>query len=210
MKQKRKHKSKGKGLLIFVLVLIAIGFFSSGGNKTKQSAVNENTFRSSVIIQSASNDPTAEITRESTQKPTATPRPTKTTTPILTATPTTIETAVPTAFATMAPSHAATDTPTKSPIGAPTATVYVPPRTPSPSPSSSREGTNKNAVFPQTTAQTTPVPGTNYVLNGSSGVFHYPSCKDVKKMQDKNRIDFFGTREEVIAKGYRPCGHCKP
>ena len=49
-----------------------------------------------------------------------------------------------------------------------------------------------------------------YVLNTSSKKFHYPSCKSVKDMKDSNRKDFTGTRDEVIAMGYDPCGNCHP
>ena len=29
-------------------------------------------------------------------------------------------------------------------------------------------------------------------------------------MKDKNKQEFHGTRDEVVAKGYSPCGRCKP
>lgn len=49
-----------------------------------------------------------------------------------------------------------------------------------------------------------------YVLNTSSHKFHYPDCSSVSQMSDANRQDFVGTREEVIAQGYEPCGNCNP
>jgi len=49
-----------------------------------------------------------------------------------------------------------------------------------------------------------------YVLNTSTKKFHYPSCSSVKKMKDKNKKVFTGTRDEVISKGYKPCGNCHP
>lgn len=52
--------------------------------------------------------------------------------------------------------------------------------------------------------------GTHYVLNTNTKKFHYPSCGSVKKISDKNKKDFFGTRKEVIDKGYDPCGNCHP
>ena len=54
--------------------------------------------------------------------------------------------------------------------------------------------------------------GTDYVLNTNpkSMKFHYPSCKSVKQMNEENKAFFTGTREEVIAMGYDPCGSCKP
>lgn len=50
----------------------------------------------------------------------------------------------------------------------------------------------------------------DYVLNTNTKKFHKPSCSSVSKMKSKNRKDFTGTREEVIAKGYEPCGKCNP
>ena len=51
---------------------------------------------------------------------------------------------------------------------------------------------------------------TSYVLNTNTKKFHYPECPSVKKMKDKNKSDFFGTREEVISMGYVPCKQCNP
>lgn len=52
--------------------------------------------------------------------------------------------------------------------------------------------------------------GVTYVVNTNTGKFHYPSCKSVGKIKDKNRMDFTGTRAELIGQGYEPCGSCKP
>ena len=52
--------------------------------------------------------------------------------------------------------------------------------------------------------------GTDYVLNTNTKKFHYPSCSSVKKMSEKNKSFFTGTRDEVIAMGYDPCGNCHP
>lgn len=49
-----------------------------------------------------------------------------------------------------------------------------------------------------------------YVLNTSSGKFHLPSCSSVEKMDPSNRQDYIGSREDLIAQGYSPCGSCKP
>ena len=49
-----------------------------------------------------------------------------------------------------------------------------------------------------------------YVLNTSSGKFHLPSCSSVEKMDPSNRQDYTGSREDLIAQGYSPCGSCKP
>ena len=49
-----------------------------------------------------------------------------------------------------------------------------------------------------------------YVLNDNSKKFHRPDCSSVKDIKDKNRIDFYGTREEAIEMGYVPCKACDP
>ena len=46
-----------------------------------------------------------------------------------------------------------------------------------------------------------------YVLNTKSMKFHYPSCSG---LPTKNRADTTAMRDELIAKGYSPCGICKP
>jgi beta-lactamase superfamily II metal-dependent hydrolase len=46
-----------------------------------------------------------------------------------------------------------------------------------------------------------------YVLNTESKKFHKPSCKS---LPTKNRWDYEGTRDEVIAMGYQPCKKCNP
>ena len=50
----------------------------------------------------------------------------------------------------------------------------------------------------------------DYILNTNTKKFHYPGCGSVKKMKDKNKQEFSGTREEAIAEGYLPCGNCHP
>ena len=55
--------------------------------------------------------------------------------------------------------------------------------------------------------------GTNaqtYILNTNTMKFHNPYCKSVKQMKDKNKAEFSGTRDELIARGYDPCGNCHP
>ena len=52
--------------------------------------------------------------------------------------------------------------------------------------------------------------GSAYVLNTNSYKFHHPGCKSVAKMAAHNRLDYNGTRDEIIAMGYSPCGNCHP
>lgn len=68
-------------------------------------------------------------------------------------------------------------------------------------------------VTPAPTSEPTPETeqgGTDYVLNTNSMKFHYPSCGSVAKISEKNKAFFTGTRDELIASGYSPCGNCHP
>lgn len=49
-----------------------------------------------------------------------------------------------------------------------------------------------------------------YILNTNSKKFHYPSCSSVGSMSNKNKKEFYGTRDEAIDKGYVPCKKCHP
>lgn len=49
-----------------------------------------------------------------------------------------------------------------------------------------------------------------YILNTNTHKFHYPDCRSVKQMKEKNKRPYTGTRNEVIAMGYDPCGNCHP
>lgn len=50
----------------------------------------------------------------------------------------------------------------------------------------------------------------DYILNTNTKKFHYPTCSSVNDMKEKNKQEFFGTRDETIALGYSPCDRCKP
>lgn len=51
---------------------------------------------------------------------------------------------------------------------------------------------------------------TEFVINTNTGKFHKPDCKSVKQMKAKNKEEFSGSRDELIAEGYEPCGSCRP
>lgn len=86
--------------------------------------------------------------------------------------------------------------------------------------SSSSSSTVITLETPAPTAAPTPTPDpepdtnsqtqANYVLNTNTYKFHYPSCSSVNQMKESNKQYFSGTREEVIAMGYDPCGRCNP
>ena len=51
---------------------------------------------------------------------------------------------------------------------------------------------------------------TEYILNTSTRKIHYPDCKSVKQMSEKNKKSTTESRDSLISKGYTPCGNCKP
>lgn len=53
-------------------------------------------------------------------------------------------------------------------------------------------------------------PGTNYILNTNTHKFHYTSCSSVGQMKDSNKQEYSGSRDDLIAQGYSPCGRCNP
>lgn len=56
-----------------------------------------------------------------------------------------------------------------------------------------------------------PAPETHdYVLNTNTMKFHKPTCSSANKIKEKNRADFTGTRDEVVGRGFDPCGNCHP
>ena len=52
--------------------------------------------------------------------------------------------------------------------------------------------------------------GTTYILNTNSKKFHYPTCSSAEAISEKNRGEYTGDREDLIAQGYSPCGRCDP
>lgn len=50
----------------------------------------------------------------------------------------------------------------------------------------------------------------DYVLNNNTKKFHLPSCSSADDIKDSNREDYYGSREDLIARGYDPCKRCNP
>ena len=69
-----------------------------------------------------------------------------------------------------------------------------------------------------TAAMTTAAPDTSsdtmayltYVLNTNTKKFHFHDCGSAKNISAANRAEYTGSRDELIADGYSPCGNCKP
>ena len=51
---------------------------------------------------------------------------------------------------------------------------------------------------------------TVYFLNTNTKKFHRESCESVRDIKNENKEVFVGSRQEVIDRGYEPCGRCKP
>ena len=50
----------------------------------------------------------------------------------------------------------------------------------------------------------------SYVLNTNTKKFHLPSCSSLNQMNERNKGEFTGTRDELIQQGYEPCKRCHP
>jgi competence protein ComEC len=50
----------------------------------------------------------------------------------------------------------------------------------------------------------------SYIINKSSKKFHFPDCSGVQDMKEINKLEYTGSRQELIDKGYTPCGICNP
>ena len=49
-----------------------------------------------------------------------------------------------------------------------------------------------------------------YIGNANSKKFHFPDCKSVKRMNEENKVFFYGDRSELLKEGYAPCKNCNP
>ncbi len=57
--------------------------------------------------------------------------------------------------------------------------------------------------------QTDPIDEIKFIGNSNTMKFHLVSCRYVKDISEKNKVEF-KTREEAVDKGYQPCKVCKP
>lgn len=65
---------------------------------------------------------------------------------------------------------------------------------------------------PTSTPAPTPTPTAEktYILNTSTMKFHKPTCSSVSDIAEYNKQEYVGTRDDLIANGYDPCGRCHP
>lgn len=57
---------------------------------------------------------------------------------------------------------------------------------------------------PDTTAEIT------YILNRHTRKFHHPGCYTVELMNEKNKVYYTGSRDDILKRGYVPCKKCNP
>lgn len=147
------------------------------------SPFNENNrVETSITQETTTTAPTTTLTTStSTNTTTST-----TTTTTITTTTTTTTTSTSTATTTTT-TKTTTEPPTEPPTPAPTNPPTEPPPPPEPV-----------------------VVECDFVLNTHTMKAHSPKCRDVKKIDDENRWDYYGTVEDVKAMGYSSCGHCHP
>ena len=60
------------------------------------------------------------------------------------------------------------------------------------------------------TSEDAPTASADYVCNKNSKKFHLPTCGSVDTMKPANRMNYSGSRADLIASGYSPCQRCKP
>lgn len=49
-----------------------------------------------------------------------------------------------------------------------------------------------------------------YILNTNTRKFHFPSCGSAARIKESNRSETSESRDELMARGYSPCGNCDP
>lgn len=68
-------------------------------------------------------------------------------------------------------------------------------------------GTNDDEKGDTGTGEST---DSTYILNTSSKKFHDPDCSGAATIKEQNKQTYTGSRDDLIAEGYSPCGTCKP
>ena len=76
-----------------------------------------------------------------------------------------------------------------------------------------QEDSQKESAYemPQSETNENIIPSSiTYVANKNTKKFHYPDCRSVKAMKDKNKENLTCSRDEAVRRGYSPCGNCNP
>ncbi len=53
-------------------------------------------------------------------------------------------------------------------------------------------------------------PVVQYIINTNTGKFHLPDCESVDTIEQHNRWEYTGDRDEIVSMGYAPCKRCNP
>lgn len=61
-----------------------------------------------------------------------------------------------------------------------------------------------------TTYETVTTIKITYIVNINTGKFHYPDCPSVEQMNDNNKWEYSGDRDDLVSRGYKPCKKCEP
>ena len=70
---------------------------------------------------------------------------------------------------------------------------------------------DKPVVSTKSEIEPEPIPsGPYYVLNTNSKKFHEPTCGSVNNISSDNKEYSTNAAEDLVEKGYEPCGNCKP
>ncbi len=79
-----------------------------------------------------------------------------------------------------------------------------------------RDGSSRQIVTPkpkslETDKEAVENPNTySFIANKNTKKFHLVGCKAVKSIKKKNTLEFKGSRNELIDRGYKPCKSCNP
>ena len=73
-----------------------------------------------------------------------------------------------------------------------------------------RNTQNDNSTAEDAQSPTEDAQEVTYIGNANTKKFHYPWCASVNKMAEHNRVYFYGSRDELINRGYVPCKNCNP
>lgn len=90
-----------------------------------------------------------------------------------------------------------------------TSPEYAPAPDQSPAQDSGNQPAQEPSAEPSVSQEEQPQ-GTAYILNTNTHKFHYPTCRSVKQMKEKNKQNYTGNRDDVISMGYEPCKNCNP
>lgn len=50
----------------------------------------------------------------------------------------------------------------------------------------------------------------DYVIDSNNKTFHYYSCDNVAAVDELTVYSYFGSRDTLLDKGFKPCDKCKP